>query len=265
MQKENNLEIQNQDYNQITIDGYNRESDNWNRTRQEFWGEIADEIKDILHKTFDIKDKINILDAGCGNGRLLKFLCDYKGHSDINIGLEKESNVNGKLVFDYIGFDPSHKLVEFAKSNFPKYKNNFYVKSLLESDFIQNILGTLNVLKENNLSSIKEIYNKKFDFIFSIAVFHHFNKKDFASALRNLKMVKHDKGYIIMTLWRRDKAKNKEEILNLFNNGSKRYVYNYTEDELRELFQNSGCEILEMKVLERNEKLGVSNIYCVLR
>lgn len=274
-------------HNQVTIESYNQEAKNWNSTRQEFWGNVTKEIEDIIFsnseyvhiKTFQNKKSIFILDAGCGNGRLLKSLIKIFDSFDHD--------------FDYIGFDPSVNLIEFAKDNFGSiessfgniensiessfdniknspiniksnfiyidknsdknkdYKNNFFVANLLNSSILQNVM-----LKNNN---------QKFDIIFSIAVFHHFNKEEFIVALNNLKQLKQKDGIIIMTLWKRDKAKSKEEYLPLFNKDSERYIYNYTEVELIEIFKSLDCEVLDIRVLEKSKDTEVSNIYCVLR
>jgi len=62
-----------------------------------------------------IKDNFNILDLGCGNGRLLKSL------------LEADKK------FSYTGVDFSNELIEQAKKQFPNF--NFQLSDIREADF----------------------------------------------------------------------------------------------------------------------------------
>lgn len=75
---------------------YNKISKVFSQTRQYNW----DEVKEYAEKY--VKDGQNILDLGCGNGRLYQLLENY--------------NVN------YLGIDISKKLIEDAKEKFPRAK-----------------------------------------------------------------------------------------------------------------------------------------------
>ncbi len=71
-----------------TRETYDQIAEEFSHTRHSLWPELLP-ILDY------IKDGDKILDAGCGNGRILKLF-------------------SGKLI-DYTGIDPSKKLIEFAK------------------------------------------------------------------------------------------------------------------------------------------------------
>lgn len=76
----------------LTNDGYNKIANKFSDTRQYSWP-IFNEFKNY------IKENDNVLDIGCGNGRLAQFL----------------DNVN------YLGIDCSEEFIKIAKE---KYKNN---------------------------------------------------------------------------------------------------------------------------------------------
>lgn len=81
----------------------------WDQTRKNIWPEMND-FKNYL------KSGDRILDAGCGNGRLVKAL----------EGLDVK----------YVGVDNSSELVALAKSNFLGY--DFFVSDFLKTDFADN-------------------------------------------------------------------------------------------------------------------------------
>ena len=121
-----------------TQNDYNLIAEHFSRTRYYVWDEI-----EKATDTFDLKDK-NVLDLGCGNGRLYEFLTS-KGAS-------------------YTGLDLSSKLIEIAQEKYPKGK--FMVGDLLktpfkneEFDFIYCI-ATLHHIPSNKLrqSAFSEIY-----------------------------------------------------------------------------------------------------------
>lgn len=81
---------------QKTITNYDDFATEWQATRRQTWGEL-EFSKPLLSAT-------KILDAGCGNGRLLTFLHRH--------------NFAGQ----YLGVDVSQKLLEFAQQDFPQAK-----------------------------------------------------------------------------------------------------------------------------------------------
>lgn len=83
---------------QETEAGYDLMADKFSETRKFFWRDL-EFIRDYA------QDGDNILDFGCGNGRLLEILA-------------------GKNL-DYTGVDVSQKLIELAKGKYPGEKTKF--------------------------------------------------------------------------------------------------------------------------------------------
>lgn len=203
---------------QHTTDGYNTIADEWHQTRQEFWPEIADTIKENL-----IGNE-NIIDVGCGNGRLLKILSSYP---DIK----------------YFGIDPSEKLIEYAKADFP---NNRF-----------EICDGINI-------SAKDA---EFDICFSIAVMHHLPVTLVGKWLSEINRVLTPNAKFICTLWDLQNSKSYP----LLENGSGllpfrahkdvRYVHAYTRQEIEKYFNESGFEILTTQNIKRES--GEGNIVIV--
>jgi len=105
---------------------YDEFAADFSATRQHAWPEF-----EILAAQIKKNDKI--LDLGCGNARLRKFL-------------DKKKIPRG----NYFGFDKSKKLLEIAKKNFPH--DHFFC-----GDFAKKLI----------------FENEKFDVVAAIASFHH--------------------------------------------------------------------------------------------
>ena len=100
-----NKKMQNKLLN-IVKKNYNEIASKFRQTRQKLiWPELTNLAQDI-------KDNDNILDAGCGNGRLLEIF--------------KNKKIN------YLGVDSSKGLISEAQKNWPNY--NFQVGDILELD-----------------------------------------------------------------------------------------------------------------------------------
>ena len=110
----------------------------------------------------DIKTGQRILDLGCGNARLRKYLPETL----IRPG-------------DYFGFDISEKLLQIARKKFPK-------DAFFRGNFGKNLpFGAQN-----------------FDWVISIAAFHHLlNKKDQHKFLSEMTRVLKPGGKIFITTW----------------------------------------------------------------
>ena len=178
-------------YQQQTINAYNRNAKLWNMTRNRFWNEYTIYIHNILDELLLEKNEINILDAGCGNGRMLFVIDQYikkkeweyrekdkSPHKKNNNKEEQTIENKNNFKINYTGFDPSRELIIYAKELFPHHGDNLSVSDIL--DF--------------------EDYNK-YDAIFSFAVFHHFNKEDFESNFNKLNNLLNDGGIICITIW----------------------------------------------------------------
>ncbi|MBP8017167.1 class I SAM-dependent methyltransferase, partial [Candidatus Gracilibacteria bacterium] len=95
---------------------YDNFSETFSKSRKNMnWPEIEYMI-DFIKNSESIKTikKISILDVGCGNGRLLKFLN------------------NSGLNFDYTGIDSSSGMINEAKKEFPN--NKFIVLDMIKLD-----------------------------------------------------------------------------------------------------------------------------------
>ncbi|MDD5569398.1 MAG: class I SAM-dependent methyltransferase, partial [Candidatus Pacebacteria bacterium] len=135
-----------------TIKDYDKIADKYAEVREKGWREM-----EFLFKDF-IKPDDFVLDLGCGNGRFYEAFRDNKA--------------------DYIGTDPSEKLIEIAKKNYP------------EADF--QVADAFSLPFDNNY----------FDGAYSIAVLHHIPSEELrlkflAEAARVLKR----DGYLILTVW----------------------------------------------------------------
>jgi 2-polyprenyl-3-methyl-5-hydroxy-6-metoxy-1,4-benzoquinol methylase len=139
-----------QSYNQIAAD--------FDATRKKYlWPEM-------LTFAADIKNGAKVLDAGCGNGRLLEALTDKQ--------------------IEYLGIDNSAALLNLAKANYPEH--NFQELDLSAADF----------------ADAKFLAGQKFDFIFCIAVLQHLPSSPLRiQALKNLKKLLAPGGQLLISNW----------------------------------------------------------------
>src|SRR6056297_538689 len=125
----------------IVKDNYQEIANDFNQTRKKYlWPELLKQCKNVFPKA-------KVLDAGCGNGRLIE-------------GLKNKQ-------IEYLGFDNSYELIKLAKKNYPNYtfkeidifnieeiENNYY-------DYIFLIAVILHVPgKENRIRIIKDLSSK---------------------------------------------------------------------------------------------------------
>ncbi|MDD5464178.1 MAG: methyltransferase domain-containing protein [Candidatus Moranbacteria bacterium] len=208
--------------------GYDLISKKFSETRKHFWRGL-EFIRDFC------AEKDNVLDYGCGNGRLLELL-DFK---DIN----------------YWGLDVSEKLIEIAKE---KYQN----KQAIAFDKI-------------NPSSTTLAFNDKFfNTIYSIAVFHHFPSKKYREDVaRELYRATKDDGHIVVTVWYLWQQKYFKNILQNWvnkikgnstldwndcsisftdNSGTRveRFHHAFTKRELKKLFEQAGFKTEKCAVVD---------------
>lgn len=214
---------------------------------------------EMVNLTAQIKDGDNILDVGCGNGRLLN--------------LFKDKNVK------YLGVDSSEKLIEIAKTNFKIPISSFQSSPNIKFQNL-NILE-LNKIEENN-----------FDHIYCIAVLHHLPGQDLQiEALKQMKDKLSDNGRIIITAWNLWKNKkcfkliwkfwllkligkndmNFGDILFPWKNSqgeniSERFYHAFTKRGLKKIAKKAGLKVEE---LYKGESPGMffaaSNYYLMLK
>ena len=114
--------------------------------------QIFEEVKGDLKK---LKPNSRVLDLGCGTGHLSKFIKDL-GH-------------------EVVGLDPSNKMLNFAKNNFP------------EIEFIDGISAEL------------PFQDNTFDYVVSIEVLRYLNKEDVMQTYKEIYRVLKPKGFFNAT------------------------------------------------------------------
>lgn len=209
---------------QKTREDYNKIAQHFSYTRQFLWPEME-------HCEFLIKPKQNILDWGCGNGRLVYFL-------------------ENKQV-KYFGVDQSEELIKIGKKAFVKEIKDDWVKFFCTA------------------KKQKKFSDNFFDVVFMFASFHHL--PDVASRQALLKKVFSEikvGGRLAMTVWNlesgwaeKQKGKGYKEFApnDWFvpwkdKTGKvicERYYHSFTKDELKKLVEGAGFKIEELEYFDK--------------
>ncbi|HLD60987.1 MAG TPA: class I SAM-dependent methyltransferase [Patescibacteria group bacterium] len=204
---------------QKTRDDYNKIARHFASTRYDLWPEL-EQFKPFA------RDGQQILDWGCGNGRLLLLLKDHNFH--------------------YYGVDQSKELLKIAEKKYaPLVKKGiakFYCTAHKEKNFAANF----------------------FDLAFMIASFHHL--PDQKSRLKLLKKTFTELklgGHLVMTVWNLEsdwaKEKIKKDWKQMGDNDflipwknpegkieAERYYHHFNEEELKGLLTEAGFTIEQM-------------------
>lgn len=222
---------------QETETGYDLIAQKFSQTRKHFWRGL-EFIKDYTH------ENDNVLDFGCGNGRLL--------------GLFESKNIN------YWGVDVSEKLIECAK-------NQHFGDKIIFQKIDPN---------QSTISFADNFFNT----VYSIAVFHHFPSKKYRQDVANeLYRITADGGHVVVTawhlwpsfasLWRGKQIKYFKNIYKNWldkilgknaldwndclisftdNSGKKfeRFHHAFTKRELKKLFESAGFETEKCEVAD---------------
>jgi ubiquinone/menaquinone biosynthesis C-methylase UbiE len=222
-----------------TREDYNRIAKYFSYTRQHLWNELK-----WLRKF--VKNKQNILDWGCGNGRLIFLL-------------------EGKKV-NYFGTDQSDGLLKIARKSFAKEIKEGWAK----------FYSTAN--------KKKKFTDNFFDLVFMIASFHHLPDRESRMELLSdvYKQLK-PKGKLIITVWNleSDWAKKKmdsswqklgeNDFLIPWKNPegqvlANRYYHHFPKEELIGLLEESGFKIISAEFGEKatwTDKKGGRNLIVV--
>lgn len=196
-------------------DGYNQIAVHFDKTRYSPWQEFE------LFKQY-IKDGQKILDLGCGNGRLYKFL--------------KAQNLN----VNYHGLDNAERLILISQEKYPEVAEQFKV-------------GEMYNLPYND---------SQFDIVICIATFHHLPTKDLRlKTLSEIHRVLKSGGYFLMTNWHLWHWPFFKYFFNQFSQKiswkdfifpwkspdgqiqCQRFYHAFTKGELRRLFRKSGFKV----------------------
>ncbi len=154
---------------QVNNEFYNKNSINFNRTRKLHWRGWENLNFDII-----LKNKKELLDIGCGNGRLIKFLLDF-----YQLEFSK---------IKYTGVDYSDNFLILAQEKFSSLQN---VKFICDSFF-----------------KIFTSKTDKFDVVTAFAIYHHIpgsvNRFQFLKKIYN---ILNDDGFFIITFWQFKKCR----------------------------------------------------------
>lgn len=237
---------------------YNKISETFSQTRQHSWPEF-EFFQPYLEKLCAQKntDPKIILDLGCGNGRLFKFIAPIiKNHSHIN----------------YLGIDISEGLLKQAKQQFPN--QTFLLGNQIKIPLPPN--------------SVDQIWN--------IAAFHHIpSPKLRAQALDEIFRVLKPNGYFLSTVWnlfqpKYQKAQRKALFKHLssfgnyekndffipwhpkknndtsINNPTYRYYHSFTPKELTTLINQSSLDLQEIFFTRKNQKVTFKECFntCII-
>lgn len=219
-----------QEMMRLTQNGYDRMAADWSSTRQTFWPELVEKINNFI-LTDSYNAKIRLLDVGCGNGRLLSVL----DHDRV----------------DYLGVDVSKELLAIAKQKYPDH--NF---ALVDPDLDGLLL--LDDVENTNVEAW-------FDRIVCIAVLHHVPPSEAEKWLKNIYDVTEDDAHLLFTTWNLTNTyyqldEDGDAVIDFMNYKESRYVHNYDPEEIGELFESVGFEIIEISEMARSTDSGMSNI-----
>jgi ubiquinone/menaquinone biosynthesis C-methylase UbiE len=209
--------------NKVKAD-YSRIAPDFSRTRQKYW----EEMRGFAAR---LKSGDQVLDLGCGNGRLYEVLQD--------------------LSISYLGVDNSRELIDFAKRRWNENeKRRFLV---------------------GDATNLKWWRGEKYNAVFMIAVLHHIPSRELRKkVLENVAQILEKGGLLIMTNWNLFGGKYPVYILkNILKKiagkssldfmdalipwknaatgevEALRYVHVFTLRELRRLVKEAGLEIVE--------------------
>jgi len=147
-------------------DFYNLQASKFSWTRKKQWPEFF-YIKEEVSKILETKWKIKILELGCGDGRLFRFLDSYFPDK-----------------IEYIWVDISEQLINIAKDSWESSSNS--------STFIV----------DDMLSFLEKQDQQSFDMVVAVASFQHINKKyERILILKNIYRILEYDGVVLMFNW----------------------------------------------------------------
>ena len=209
---------------QLNKDFYEKIGEDFSKTRQSPWDGWAKTL-DVVRKAVNPSEKTKILDLGCGNGRLLKFLLDNKLNN-----------------FEYYGYDTDSFLLSFPIAHY-------------DLPFVH--FDKMDILKDlGNISG-------KFDVIFAFGLAHHIPSSEFRIKwFRQVVSILKPNGMFIFTTWNYNRDARFVPANNRFRNLKEeledgdyfigwnnlenvyRYVHIYSNIEIERILKSCGAKLL---------------------
>ena len=187
------------------------------------WAEMEAILEDIKNIS-----PARVLDIGCGNGRFLT-----------------EAKLHGIIFENYLGVDNSSGMVKEAQKLEP------------DADF--------RVIPMESLSGISG--GKTYNIIVFLASFHHLKTpEERKKVLHDLHSLLTDDGTIYMTNWnlleqqKYQKSHRGNGDFDIKIGEHSRYYHGFTQDELQELFEDTGWHAIEHRIFD-----GGRNIFSRLK
>jgi ubiquinone/menaquinone biosynthesis C-methylase UbiE len=125
---------------------YNIQAEKFSQTRNKPWPEFF-YIKQEVEKLLQIREKIRVLELGCGDGRVFRYLNEL---------------FPGRI--EYTGVDISEWLIKIAKEN---------IKVNLPTSNLQQITKLPNFIVSDMLEFLEKQDQQSYDFVFAVASFQH--------------------------------------------------------------------------------------------
>ncbi len=204
---------------------------------------ICEKNESASNTAYQSSEKFRVLDIGCGNGRLRKFLA--------------EKDFSG----EYFARDVAENFLNHARENLKEFPEN-----------------SLNFSIGGFLDLRPEFSDNFFDEIWAVASFHHLSQhEDRKKALRDIQKILKSGGEIVLTVWnlweqKKYEPQKKEAFLRsvfnpLFSNRdflipwgtqkTPRYYYSFSQEYLTQLLEEAGFEIQKIFYSDKKRNLCI--------